>query len=110
MPNRSSGKSTFEIVCIKPHLHALVLVHLPKLPGMSIIADHMVNKVINVHEEIKKKLEEFATKYKANVDKHRRFKTFAVENQVMVHLQKDRFPIREYNKLKKKKIRSFCIL
>ena len=57
MPNRSSGKSPFEIVYIRPLLYALNLVPLSKLPRMNIIADRMVDKIINVHEEIKKKLE-----------------------------------------------------
>ncbi len=43
VPNRSSGKSPFEIVYIRPPLHTLDLVPLPKLPGMSIIADHMID-------------------------------------------------------------------
>ena len=110
MPNRSSEKSTFEIVYIRHSLHALNLVPLSKLPRMNIIADHMVDKVINVHEKVKKKLETLLLKYKAEADKHRCFKYFVVEDQVMVHLCKDKFPIEEYNKLKKKKIGPFRIL
>lgn len=67
---------------------------------MSIIDDHMIEKVINVHEEIKKKLKEFVTKYKIDTDKHRHFKPFAVGKLVMVHLQKDIISIGAYNKLK----------
>ena len=70
----------------------------------------MVDKVINVHEEVKNKLEESTTKYKADADKHRRFKSFAVVDQVMVNLQKDKFPFGEYNKIKWKKIGPFLIL
>ena len=100
MPNQSSEKSPFEIVYIRPRLHTLDFVPLPKLPGISIIANHMVDKVINVHEEVKNKLEESTTKYKVDADKHRRFKSFVVVDQVMVNLQKDKFPFGEYNKIK----------
>ena len=110
MPNRSNGKSLFEIVYIKPSLHTLDLVPMPKLPRMSIIPYHMLDKVINVSEKVKKKLEEFATKYKANADKHRHFKSFFVRDQVMVHLCDDIFSVGEYNKFKKKKIGLFHIL
>lgn len=104
VPNRSSGKSLFKIVYIWPLLHTLDLVHLPKLSRMSIIADHMIDKVINVHEEVKKKLEELTTKYKTDTNKHRHFKSFAIGDQEIVHLRKERFPVGKYNKLKQKKI------
>ena len=110
MPNQSNGKPPLEIVYIRPPLHTLDLVLLPKLPGKNIIANHMVDKVINVHEEVKKKLEESTTKYKAYKNKHRHFKFFAVGDQVMVNLQKDRFRFGEYNKLKQNKIESFLVL
>lgn len=86
MPNQSSGKSPFDIVYIESPLYTLDLVPLPKLPRMSIIIDHIIEKIINTHEEIKKKLEEFVTKYKLGIDKHRRFKSFAERDQVMIHL------------------------
>lgn len=53
---------------------------------MSVIVDHMIDKAINVHEEVKKKLEESAAKYKTDRDKQRHFKSFTVGDQVMVHL------------------------
>ncbi|KAH9735703.1 hypothetical protein KPL71_017836 [Citrus sinensis] len=110
VPNRSSGKSPFEVVYIRPPLHTLDLVPLPKLPGMSIIADHLIHKVIDIHGEVKKKLEESTTKYKAIADKHRRFKSYKVGDYVMVHLRKERVPAGEYSKLKQKKIGPFRIL
>lgn len=81
-----SGKLSFEIIYIRPLLNTLDLVPLPKLPGINIITDHIVDKGINVHEEVKKKLEESTTKYKADIDKHRHFKSFVVGDQVMVNL------------------------
>lgn len=86
MPNQSSGKSPFEIVYIESPLYTLDLVPLPKLPRMSIIVDHIIEKIINAHEEIKKELEESITTYKLGIDKHRHFKSFAERDQVMIHL------------------------
>ena len=90
VPNRSSGKSPFEVVYIRPPLHTLDWVPLPKLPGMSVIANHLIDKVIDVHGEVKNKLEESTAKYKAIADKHRRFKSYKVGDYVMVHLRKER--------------------
>ena len=54
------------------------------------------------------RLEESTTKYKAIADKHRRFKPYKVGDYVMVHLHKERVPVREYSKLKQKKIGHFA--
>jgi len=54
MPNQSSGKSPFDIVYIESPLYTLDLVPLPKLPRMSIIVDHIIEEIINAHEEIKR--------------------------------------------------------
>ena len=110
VPNHSSGKSPFEVVYICPPLHTLDLVPLPKLLGMSIIVDHLINKMIDVYEEVKKKLEESTAKYKAIADKHKRLKSYKVGDYVMVHLRKEGVPTREYSKLKHKKIGPFHIL
>ncbi|XP_028115004.1 uncharacterized protein LOC114312906 [Camellia sinensis] len=61
------------------------LVPRPKLPGMSIIADHMVEKVANIHADVRKKLEESAAKYKVATDVHRRVKTFEVGDMIMIN-------------------------
>ena len=53
--NRSTGKSPFEIVYSKIPNHVLDLVVLPKIPGSNISADHMLDKVSQVHDDVKKK-------------------------------------------------------
>lgn len=95
VPNHSSDKFSFEVVYIRPPLHTLDLVPLRKLSRMSIIAYHLIDKVINVHTEFKKKLEESTAKYKAIADKHRRFKSYNVGDYVMVHLRKKRLSVGE---------------
>lgn len=69
----------------------------------------MINKVTNIHGDIKRKLEEFAPMYKLNTDKHIRYKSFDEGDNMIVHLRKERIAIGEYNKLKQKKIKSFHI-
>lgn len=102
--NRSFVKSPFEIVYCQVPTHTLDLVPLPKLPGMNVVAHHLVDNFVDVHSNVKKKLEEANTKYKADANKHRRLKGFHEGDQVMDHLRKERFPVGTYNKLKMKKI------
>jgi hypothetical protein len=67
MLNRSTRKTPFQIVYCQPLSHALDLVPLPKLPGISIVA---------IQEEVRKNLKEFNARYKAAVDCKRRAKAF----------------------------------
>lgn len=77
---------------------------------MSIITDHLVDKITNIHGQVKKKLEESVAKYKAAADKHKRFRSFKEGDIVMVHLCKEQVPTGEYHKLKQKNIEPFHIL
>ncbi|KAH9315789.1 hypothetical protein KI387_024416, partial [Taxus chinensis] len=58
----------------------------------------------DIHEQVKKNLEENANKYKQRADKRRKEVSFEVGDEVLAHLRKERFPRKEYNKLKVKKI------
>ncbi|GJV21191.1 reverse mRNAase [Tanacetum coccineum] len=104
MVNRSTGKTPFQIVYQCPPKQAIDLVQLPALPGHSIAAQNMAERIEAVQAKVKQKLESSNGKYKVQSDKHRRMKTFSVGDQVMVHLRKERFPVATYNKLKMRKI------
>jgi hypothetical protein len=45
MLNRSTGKTPFQIVYCQPQHHAQDLTPLPKIPGMSIVAEHMAGRI-----------------------------------------------------------------
>jgi len=69
-------------------LHALDLAPLPKLPGMSIAAEHMADKIKAIQEKVRTNLEESNAKYKAAADRKRRAKIFQIGDLVMVYLRK----------------------
>ena len=86
-----------------PPKHALDLVPLPELPGVSQAAENMTERIQAMQEEVRQKLEATNAKYKEVVDKKRREKIFNVGDLVLVYLRKERFPVGTYNKLKDKK-------
>jgi hypothetical protein len=110
MLNRSTGKTPFQVVYCQPPSHALDLVPLPKLPGMSIAAEHLADRVKAIQEEVRKKLEESNAKYKAAADRKRRLKLFKEGDLVMVYLRKGRLPAGTFNKLSDKKYGPYQIL
>ena len=103
MMNRSTGKTPFQVVYCQPPRHALDLVPLPKLPGMSIAAEHMADRIKAIQEEVRLNLEAANAKYKAAADRKRRVKVFEVGDLVMVYLRKGRLPAGTFNKLNDKK-------
>jgi hypothetical protein len=88
MINRSTGKTPFQIVYYQPPRHALDLAPLPKLPGMSIAAEYMADRIKAILEEVRTNLEESNARYKAAADRKRRAKIFQVGDLVMVYLRK----------------------
>lgn len=71
LKNRSIGKSPFSIVYCCPPKHALDLVPLRKLPGMSIVAANMTDRIQAIQEEVRKHLEESSAKCKETASKKR---------------------------------------
>ena len=107
--SRSTGKSPFAIVYCVPPKHALDLVPLPELPGVSQAAENMAERIQAMQEEVRQKLEATNAKYKEATDKKRREKIFNVGDLVLVYLRNERFPVGTYNKLKDKKYGPFQI-
>jgi len=110
MLNRSTGKTPFQVVYCQLPSHALDLVPLPKLPGMSIAAKHMADRVKAIQEEVRKKLEASNAKNKAAADWKRRPKLFKEGDLVMLYLRKGRLPVGTFDKLTDKKYGPYQIL
>jgi len=76
MINRPTGKTPFQIVYYQPPRHALDLAPQPKLPGMSIAAEHIADQIKAIQGEVRTNLEESNARYKATADRKRRAKNF----------------------------------
>jgi uncharacterized protein (UPF0276 family) len=74
MLNRSTGKTPFHVVYCQLPSYALDLVPLPKLPGMSIAAEHMADQIKAIQEEVRTNLVESNARYKVAADRKRRAK------------------------------------
>lgn len=109
MCNRSTSKTLFKIVYTKPPKHALDLVPLPKLLGLSVAARNMAKRIQNVQTKVGQSLEQANSKYKVAANKHGRVKIFQEGDLVMVHLCKNRFPTGTDRKLKSRKYGPFRI-
>ncbi|KAJ4706620.1 Transposon Ty3-I Gag-Pol polyprotein [Melia azedarach] len=92
MMNRSTSKTPFEVVYLQPPRHALDLVTLPALLGVSKAAENMAEKIQKIQEEVRASLESANEKYKQDADQHRRQKVFQEGDLVMAYLRKIRFP------------------
>ncbi|BFG40766.1 hypothetical protein CerSpe_270400 [Prunus speciosa] len=102
--NRSTGKTSFEVVYGKTPCYYLDLVPISNPTINSKKAEDLVVSMARVHEDVKKKLEERNEKYREATNAHGRVKVFREGDLVWVYLKKERFPSGAYNKLKEKKI------
>ena len=57
-----------------------------------------------LHEQVKKRLQDTSYRYKKQADLDRKEVNFEVGDMVLAHIRKERFPKGECNKLKMKKI------
>jgi hypothetical protein len=103
-PNRSTGKSPFQIVYGMNPRGVSELRDLEKNEFRSVGAEDFVAEMQKLHNQIKEQLQNNSREYKCRVDQHRRKLQFEVGDQVLAHLRKERFPRGTYNKLKLKKI------
>ena len=61
-------------------------------------------RISELQEQVKARLQQSNTSYKAREDSKRRENNYEVVDLVLAYLKRDRFPKGEYNKLKMKKI------
>lgn len=102
--NRSLGMSPFRAVYGFVPRCPLDLITPPDKTRHHGEAIDFVADLQSLHQQARSHLESSAVKYKASADLKRREVIFEPGDLVWVYLSKERLPLREYNKLKSKKI------
>lgn len=102
--NRSLGYSPFRVVYGLVPRGPLDLTTIPDRTRCHGQAIDFINDLEVVHKQAQANLELSSAKYKKVADVKRRLVVFEPGDLVWVVLTKERFPAREYNKLKAKKI------
>lgn len=102
--NRSLGFSPFRVVYGVIPRCPLDLTTLPDKTRHHGEAIDFVRDLQQLHQQAQSNLEASAAKYKTAADEKRREVLFAPGDMVWVYMTKERLPLREYNKLKSKKI------
>ncbi|KAF2309599.1 hypothetical protein GH714_004088 [Hevea brasiliensis] len=103
-------KVSFSVVYKKMPQCALDLVKLLKEDEKSVAAKHMAEQVVEVHKEVKLKLEEANKKYKEVADEDNRKQVFELGDKVMVFQRHERFLVGIYSKLQQKKYGPYEII
>ena len=72
--------------------------------------NQLVLWIKKLHEDVCSKIKKENAKYVKQVNRHRKFVEFQVNDLVWVHLRKDRFPSRKYDKLRPRVVGPFKIV
>jgi hypothetical protein len=103
-PNRSTGKSPFQIIYGMHPRRIFVLRYLGRGEFRSAGVEDFSIEMHNFHDQNKGQLHDKIQRYKNRIDHKRREVNFEIGDQVLVHLRKEIFLKGKYNKLKMKKI------
>jgi hypothetical protein len=103
-PNRSTGKSPFQILYGMQPRGVSELRDLEQSDTKSVGVEDFAVEMQKHHSQIRGQLQSYSQEYKHRVDQHHRELQFEVGDQVLAHLRKERFPRGTYKKLKMKKI------
>jgi len=103
------GRSPFSIVYTTPPKHVIDFINLPGCMGISTAAVNMAKDIQTTKENVKAIIEATGVRNKIAADKSRRHKVFREGDDVMVFLQKERFPVGTYGKLQPRKYGPFKI-
>lgn len=103
-PNRSIWQSPFHIIYGRHPRGVSELRDLGKAERRGVKGEYFATEFQAIHEQVKQQLQDSNIKYKGGADLKKRKVNFEVRDLVLAHLRKERFPKKEYNKLKFKKI------
>ncbi|GKV06343.1 hypothetical protein SLEP1_g18243 [Rubroshorea leprosula] len=106
----ATRRSPFSIVYQKVPNHAIDLVKLLEVRGISTATANLAKQSQEVQAEVKAKLEVTNSKYKQAANVHQKDKAFAVGDMLMVFLRKECYPVVTYNTLLPRKYGPYKIL
>lgn len=88
--NRSTSKISFQVVYGRSPKGVIDLVKLPKVEDRrSIDSNNFVESMHDIHEQVKRKLQQSNASYKQKANLHKKLKVFKEGDTVMTHLRID---------------------
>lgn len=88
--NRSTSKISFQVVYGRSPKGVTDLVKLPKVEDRrSIDSNNFVESMHDIHEQVKRKLQQSNASYKQKANLHKKLKVFKEGDTVMAHLRID---------------------